>query len=36
MKMWGTPLALVWLPLLLGFPIAFIVLRIVFSKKKEQ
>lgn len=35
MKMWGTPLALVWLPLLLGFPIAFIVMRIVFRKKKE-
>ena len=35
MKMWGTPLALVWLPLLLGLPIAFIVMRIVFRKKKE-
>ena len=34
MKMWGTPLALVW-SLLLGFPIAFIVMRIVFRKKKE-
>lgn len=36
MKMWGTPLALVWLPLLLGFPIAFIVMRIVFSKKRAE
>ena len=36
MKMWGTPLALVWLPLLLGLPIAFIVMRIVFRKKKEM
>ena len=36
MKMWGTPLALVWLPLLLGFPIAFIVMRIVFSKKRAD
>ena len=36
MKMWGTPLALVWLPLLLGFPIAFIVMRIVFRKKERN
>ncbi len=35
MKQWGQPLALIWLPLLLGFPIGFIVLRIVFRKKKE-
>lgn len=36
MKMWGTPLALIWLPLLLLFPITFVILRIVFSKKRAQ
>ncbi len=36
MKIWGMPLALIWLPLLLLFPIGVIVLRIVFSKNRAE
>ncbi len=36
MKIWGTPLALIWLPLLLLLPIGVIVLRIVFSKNRAE
>jgi hypothetical protein len=36
MGQWGKVIALVWAPLLLVFPIAFIVLRIVFSKKRAD
>ena len=36
MHLWGLPLAIIWLPLLLLFPISVIVLRIVFRVKKEQ
>ena len=36
MGQWGKPLAFIWAPLLLLFPIAVVVLRIVFRKKKEQ
>lgn len=36
MRQWGLPLALIWLPLLLLFPIGIIVLRIVFSKKRAE
>lgn len=36
MRQWGLPLALIWLPLLLLFPISIIVLRIVFSKKRAE
>ncbi len=36
MQQWGKPIALVWMPVLLLFPIAFIVMRIVFSKKRAD
>lgn len=36
MKQWGTPLALIWAPLLLLLPIGVIVLRIVFRRKRAE
>ena len=36
MGQWGKPLAIIWLPLLLLLPITFIVMRIVFSKKRAD
>ena len=36
MGQWGKPIALVWMPVLLLFPITVIVLRIVFSKKRAD
>ncbi len=36
MKQWGTPLALIWAPLLLLLQIGVIVLRIVFRRKRAE
>ena len=36
MGQWGKPLAIIWLPLLLLLPITFIVMRIVFSRKRAE